>query len=57
MWDIKLEATTEQQGIKPPNSQTQYSGYQREGQEVVKGNGGQIHGDRRFDFEWWAQMQ
>ena len=35
----------------------QYSGYQREGQEVVKGNGGQIHGDRRFDFEWWAQMQ
>ena len=46
MWDIKLEATTEQ-GIKPPNSQTQYSGYQREGGlGVVKGIGGHIYGDR-----------
>ena len=22
--------------------------------KIVKGNGGQIQGDRRFDFVWWA---
>ena len=34
----------------------QYGGDQREGVGVVKGKGGQIHGDwRRFDFGWWAR--
>ena len=32
----------------------QYGGYQREGgRGIVKGEGGQVHGEgRRFDFGW-----
>ena len=57
MWDIKLKATNEQ--IRKTNThryRQQYGGYQKEqGMGVVKGKGGQIHGDgRRFDFGCWA---
>ena len=41
--------------IKTHRHRQQSGGYQREGDGgVVKGKGGQIYGDRKFDFGWWA---
>ena len=48
MWDIKLKTIN--------TNRQQYASPQREGDEVVEDNGGQIYGDgRRFDCEWWVQ--
>ena len=39
---------------QPHRHRQQYGGCQREGVGVVKGKGGQMCGDGRFDFGWWA---
>ena len=59
MWDIKLQATSEQTRQPNKNSYIQTPVWwlleEKGGWWVVKGKGGQTRGDRRrFDSGWWA---